>query len=447
MYIQKKSKSISKEKNFYHCSKCDFDRFTRELDAEIKQQYGDGFYFTEKKDEALSKIQENGISEFSGILYEVSLNIKDPIIINNTAEENLTNIYFQKDDAYQILMKNPAFFPSDGYDHIHDDNPLFKLLTERYGEKDYKSLITQLMESDDFETICCFDTIEKLYNGFSDAFHTAIHEVTGKDGILIKNNDVEQAVAWNPEDICIKNKSLYGLSSLPYRTDIRIETHPKQTKASMSLIDADAFLSAKNEEYSRLNKSERIWFTINFGSDEYEGIYHIGKEDEDLIDKVLLNLKNSIASAPEDTDSLRKMYDQLSVYSSHPIPSKKFIKITAKLFKSDIENYENSMKKINTVLKEYADDEDCELLLNLENDGEQILHEEYVKEKLKELMSQGMPASTLLLAVANESFPTEIEWKDIKRCYKLLEFGEAVERISQISETIEHIEESVVMIQ
>ena len=58
-----------------------------------------------------------------------------------------------------------------------------------------------------------------------------------------------------------------------------------------------------------------------------------------------------------------------------------------------------------------------------------------------------MPASTLLLAVANESFPTEIEWKDIKRCYKLLEFGEAVERISQISETIEHIEESVVMIQ
>ena len=96
MYIQKKSKSISKEKNFYHCSKCDFDRFTRELDAEIKQQYGDGFYFTEKKDEALSKIQENGISEFSRIMYEVALSIKHPMIINNTAEENLTKINFKK---------------------------------------------------------------------------------------------------------------------------------------------------------------------------------------------------------------------------------------------------------------------------------------------------------------------------------------------------------------
>lgn len=188
-------------KPFFHGTTTDINEFSLDFVGGGVDQHGSGFYLTGDYDDALKYTmpRESQPAEGDGIVLELSVSLKNPIIIDDTRGMGKEKCFGEMLYYSQVLE---LIKHSENQEALWDFGdisyePIYKiqaLAARQY--LGYESLIRQLNAiSNDF------------YRGKEGAFLKNCSEITKSDGVIVFNpNNLIHLVVWNPDTIEIKNK-------------------------------------------------------------------------------------------------------------------------------------------------------------------------------------------------------------------------------------------------
>lgn len=209
------SESVVRDKDgellpVYHGTGVNIKAFDPSFTGKGNDQYGSGFYFTDRWDTALS--YANSYLEINGVaqlchqshphIVEAYLNIRNPIYVDGKKFSNLHHIDVSGPDAYQILLRMPAlYYPIYNKDYPNPLGDYFPEVWEKPPEtiRQFKGYIQRLaakyFDPTDLFLLDCF------FKGFPTEFREALHEVFGYDGVIVRFENSSHYVAWFPEQI------------------------------------------------------------------------------------------------------------------------------------------------------------------------------------------------------------------------------------------------------
>lgn len=165
----------------YHGSPNRFFTFDRGRMGKGNDQFGAGFYFSTVRDHARN---------YGRNVHETYLNIKNPIVVNRTADGgDLFDVKITKKQAYEILKRHPLIYDSE-------DSPLGDMFEEYWnvGAKDY--MIREAAQN--LDSIGLLDSDYAAFRNYPNELHEAIREVMGHDGVEVRfdRSDERFYVAW-----------------------------------------------------------------------------------------------------------------------------------------------------------------------------------------------------------------------------------------------------------
>lgn len=214
---------------FFHGTGTEITEFDGEMTGQGNDQYGSGFYFTSNFKTARSymfqRMQGNDGMEMEKIggedyynVLSVYLDIRHPLYIDGMENPNLSHIYLNDvEKISSILEHHPDLYlaPDEDGEWM---NPIGDYLDE------YWELPFDEMEKEDFIPYIrkmaaeFFDNtnlyiLDNFFVNYPQEFRTALRDVLGYDGVIVRFKEGCHAIAWFPEQI----KSVYNQNTLSGR--------------------------------------------------------------------------------------------------------------------------------------------------------------------------------------------------------------------------------------
>ena len=200
----------------WHGTTHDFTEFSTEHFGERESQYGDGFYFADDKEIAMRYLEDG-----KGFLIKAEVTLNNPYHVNAADNANMRKVELDNREKVVALMKrHPDIYNQPDCD---TSNPLGDYLgcfwaKERWSHNEFDEMIEQLVNN--FFINPSWLHVENFFGKHSNAFHEAMREVYGYDGIVVDwpERDVpcgsrtlhqEAAkffIAWFPEQIRVIQK-------------------------------------------------------------------------------------------------------------------------------------------------------------------------------------------------------------------------------------------------
>lgn len=200
----------------YHGTGTTIVAFNPDYTAQGNDQYGSGFYFTSDRSfaEAYMTATVKGddgrdLPKLGGTdhpnVVEAYLNLKNPYFVDGAQCANMGHIELDGETAYRILLQQPdLYLPQNGPD-AEVENPLGDFFEDywdkkQYTEEEYKQFIRRLAM--EYYSPTTFKMLDIFFGRHGKEFHTAMRDVTGHDGVIIRfANGTMHAVAWFPNQV------------------------------------------------------------------------------------------------------------------------------------------------------------------------------------------------------------------------------------------------------
>lgn len=200
----------------YHGTGTTITAFSPDFTAQGNDQYGSGFYFASDHSfaEAYTTATVMGddgrsLPKLGGTdnpnVVEAYLNLTNPYVVDGARYANMGHIELDGETAYRILLQHPdLYLPQNGPD-AEVENPLGDFYEDywrkkRYSQEEYRHFIRRLAM--DYFNPSTFKMLDIFFGRHGKEFRTAMRDVTGHDGVIIKfSNGTIHAVAWFPNQI------------------------------------------------------------------------------------------------------------------------------------------------------------------------------------------------------------------------------------------------------
>lgn len=204
----------------YHGTDADIDEFKPEFTGKGNDQYGSGYYFTTRAENA----QRYASGEKANII-PAYLNIRRPLVLEGRDTPNLYQVDVTAKQATQILLKHP--------DILSEDDSILGDFYEEYWETGPSEELVRRLAHEYSWTLGSLET--DVFRDRPEAFHTAVRSVLSYDGVQINFPDgSKHYVAWFPNQIKHATENVGTYSRKDNR--IRYSITPEQDAEYMTAV-------------------------------------------------------------------------------------------------------------------------------------------------------------------------------------------------------------------
>lgn len=207
---------------FFHGTGTKITEFNGEMTGQGNDQYGSGFYFTSDFGTARSymfqrmqgddgiEMEKIGGEDYYNVI-SVYLDICHPLYIDGMENPNLSHIYLDDvEKVAAILEYHPDLYLAPDEDEERM-NPLGDYLDEYWGlpfeEMEKEDFIPYIkkMAAEFFQNTNLY-ILDNFFLNYPQEFRTALRDILGYDGVIVRFTKGCHAIAWFPEQI----KSIYN---------------------------------------------------------------------------------------------------------------------------------------------------------------------------------------------------------------------------------------------
>lgn len=198
----------------YHGTTHVFDSFDPKFTGKGNDQYGSGFYFTSSYDNALGYTSpKDGSAAPDGPILETYLNITNPLYVDATKNESISDIMFSVKQTMKIMKYHPDLYrlpddeetmnPMGDYSESFYNYP-FKDKTFFSSQNEYKKQFYPFIEDlvhTYFPNGANYRQLDIFFGENGTCLREALMKECNLDGVIIRFKNCINAVAWFPEQI------------------------------------------------------------------------------------------------------------------------------------------------------------------------------------------------------------------------------------------------------